>query len=157
MSTQYLGDLSIGVLVPQLRILQLELLLDLQTKLEALLAAQINFTLPTLALSLEAALALVASLRAAITLGMPTLDVKFMADLILELELKVKLLLEFEKVFGIAGLLAWRYDGSSMAMGAELGSAVQQVIKAEQPTQALLLVATVPESFVALGKVLFTG
>lgn len=160
MTARYLGSYSIGVAIPQIQILQLQLLLDLQTQLEAAIKASVSITLtpPTLTASLEAALALVASLKAAIALGLPDVSISadFMIDIIAALKLQVDLLLELGETLGVAGLLMFNYEGQSSRLGAELGAEVTRVV-GDQPTQGLLLVATAPEVFVALGKVMLTA
>jgi hypothetical protein len=161
MAGRFLGNMTVGAVVPAALTLQLEALAELTAKLEAAISAQLSFTLtpPSLTLSLKAALDLVVSLEAAIALGLPgiEIDISIMASIIAALQLQVDLMIELGVALGKAGVLAFVQEGVAGSLGSDLQAVVNQQIPADQPTQALLLVATVPAVWAAMGKILITG
>ncbi len=156
MTTTLLGELTVGAIVPQPKAALLAVLAEMQGKLAGAIAAQAQYTLspPSVGAQLQAANSLIAQLQ--IDLPTANISLSLMATVIAQLQLQVDLLLELTSAFGVGGILAWRYQGAAGQLGAELGAAVEARVPATQQSQALLLLATAPEAWLALGKVLIT-
>lgn len=154
MTTTLLGELTVGAIVPGAQAPILTMLGELQGRLAGMIAAQLKYSItpPTVDAKLQALARATASLQA--SLPGANISLTLMADAIALLTLQVEVLLELQSAFGVGGVLAWEFEGLAGNAGSELGAAVGARIPAGQPSHALLLMATAPEAWVALGKVL---
>lgn len=166
MTVQHLGSKSLGACMPS----SLEAMAALQVqlpKIEAQIAglialqAKLSIQPPTLAASLDAALAIAASIEAAISLGMPGVDFQLAAVLELLAQLQIELAsitaaLAISVSLGAAGVHLYAYSGQAAQLGGEFQSELATGFPGGQPTDqtyAVMLATTLPATKIALEAV----
>lgn len=160
MTVRRLGILTLGECVPIAASAVGAVLPEIQAKLAGALEAQarLAITPPTLAVSLDAAVALVAALEASIAIGLPALDfqVAGLIAVIAELQAQISILLALELTLGTPGIAAYAYEGPAAPLGSELQGAVDNDFGPTAPANALLLVATDAGAWAAMQTALRT-
>lgn len=168
MGLTYLGSLTVGACVPAALVMNADLLVRVQAELSAALALSVDlqFTPPSIALSLEFAIQLVASIQAQIALGieLPSISLQLSAAfaLVASLQLQLDLLLTFKVALGTAGVHAYAFEGQANQMGGEITAALAGGFPVPgatgtDHTNALVLATTVPAAWAALGQILKTS
>lgn len=163
---QYLGSATVGDWMPASVWMQVQLLVDLQSRRAAQLAlvASLQLVPPTIAANLVFAEQLVATITAQIALGiqLPTLQLQLDAAfaVISALDIAIALLVQFQVAFGSAGVHGYTYSGPANQFGGELASTLSGGFPGGQPSDqanALVLATTVPAAWAALGVLLRTA
>lgn len=158
----YLGSVTIGDCLPTFAGIYAGVLADLQAKLAGLLELQARLTLtpPTLALNLDMAIQMVANLTASIELGLPGIDFQLtaVAALIASINVDLAVLLGISIALGTAGVYAYSYDGDVASFpSACVAAGLPEGAQPSDHMNAIVLVATVPAVWAAMGQVFLTG
>lgn len=164
-NAELIGQLSVGQCVPTTASMVATLLADFNAKLAGALQLQASVTLtpPTLAASLEAALALVAALQAqialSISLGLPevSVDLTVMLSVIADLNASIAGLLTLQVALGTAGVYVIKHEGPSETHGPDVQQIVDNIAPPGNNVHSITLLATAPAVFEALGAVILTG
>lgn len=159
MALVYLGSLTTGAINPGLALSLASAVprIEAELALQAAVIAQLNVTPPSIAASLSLATDTVASINTAISLGVevPSLSVQVNAALSLIALLNVELgALGFD--MSAAGIHAYTFDGEADAFGPAIPSAFPGGAP-DDAVNALVLVTSVPASWVALSGILKTS
>lgn len=161
MSLVYVGELTIGDLLPGIAIPFIQAVGDLQARLDACIAAmaQITVGMPSLSLQIQLALDIIANLQAAIAVGItpPTVSVQIsvMVALIAQLEAELAIMLGIP--FSTAGVHVYAYDGTVGAFGGEVTTALSAGVPGGagpgQHCDAIVLATVIPTTWAALSLV----
>ncbi len=165
MPAQIAGQLTVGQCSPNFASLVAQALAELNAKLAGALALQASITVtpPTMAASLQAAVALVAALEAqialSISLGLPevSVDLTVMLSVVAELNASIAVLIGLAQVMAVAGVAAVTYTGQAQNYGREMQVEISKIAPTGNAVQAVTFLATEPAVFAALGAILFTG
>lgn len=127
MALTYIGELTIGGLMPGISAPFAAAVGDLQARLDACVAASANLTVSLpLQAQIDIATQIIANLQAAIALGIgpPSISaqVTIMADLIAAIEAQLAVMLAVP--FATAGVHVYAYDGTAGAFGGDVTAAL---------------------------------
>jgi hypothetical protein len=157
MSVEYLGEVTIGAMLPGVVAPLAAAMADLQGRINALLGFQ-----TTVSLDLRALIALSASVTASLTAAVtaaPTigLQIKVVADALLVLQLQLQIILALYGLLATSGLHAYVYDGTVADFGPEMTAALSAGLPGgsggAQHCNALVLAATSAATWAAMGQV----
>lgn len=165
MAAELVAQVSVGQVVPTTASLVATALADLNSKLAGALQLQASVTVspPTLAASLQSALALVAALEAqialSISLGLPevSVDLTVMLAVIADLNASIAALASLSVALGTAGVYVITHNGPAESHGSEVQAVVDDIAPAGNNVHSVTYLATAPAVFEALGAVLLTG
>jgi hypothetical protein len=145
--------------------LNVQLLAELQGKLQAALNIQaaLSIQLPSLSAQLEGALEVATRLQAMLSAGLTvsppgvTLSIEAQLAVIAELTAKIAALLAIQVALGTAGIYLIKHEGPSETHGSEVQAIVDGIAPAGNTVHSVTMLATAPAVFEALGAVLLTG
>lgn len=151
MALTYVGELTIGALLPGIEPPFLLAVGDLQARVDALIAAQaqISVSMPALSAQIDLAASIIANLQAAIAVGITppsvSAQVSIMVALLVALEAQLALMLGIP--FVTAGVHVYAYAGTAGAFGADVTAALTAGFPggtgAGQACNALVLATTI--------------
>jgi hypothetical protein len=155
----YVGSRTVGECVPLAVTAQGIALAQLQPKLAGLLNVSAALTIgpPSLAVTIQGAIAAVAALQASITGPTITLQAAAVLDLIASLQAQIALLLQFSVLFGSAGVHAYVYDGRNSGFAQQVNAVLPNGFPgaaASSGANAIVLGCTSPTTFSALREAL---
>lgn len=154
----FLGEVTIGGVLVSAGALYAKMVADLQTQLDAAILLQARLTLhpPTLSAQIDIVVKLLANLRAALVLGLPGVDFQLSACATAIAALRARLSFLLGLPLGVAGVMAYVYDGTANSFGPTVGTTVGQGLpggRADDHVNALVFVTSIPGTWAALGEV----
>lgn len=160
MALTYLGELTVGGLMPALTAAQAAALAELQGKLAGIVRVQASLTIkpPALAASIEAVAKVGAALALAIDGPTVSLQLTALGALVASLEAQIAALVGLP--LGTAGIHAYAWLGRTQDFGPALTSALTGGLpggNAGDETQGLVLAAREAASWSALSACMRTG
>lgn len=127
------------------------------------LQASIAVSPPTMAASLQAAIALVVALEAQIalslSLGLPevSVDLTVMLSVLADLNASLATLAALTITLGTAGVYVITHEGDAATHGTQVQAIVDDIAPAGNNVHSVTMLCTAPAVFEALGAVLLTG
>jgi hypothetical protein len=165
MTAQIAGQITVGQCSPNFASLVAQAMAELNAKLAGALQLQASITItpPTMAASLQTAVALVAALEAqialSISLGLPevSVDLTVMLSVVAEINASLAVLIGLSELMAVAGVAVITHTGTAGSHGSEVQACVNSIAPPDNAVQSVTFLATEPAVFAALGAVLFTG